>query len=109
MNISEEQLRAAIQIALGTLDIYSNEAEETLVHHTKSLSNKKETVNVDHSVFRKILDKQKANYYRQVVPGVKKPDLVSDFIFKEKLEQAYNAGVEAEKERCGEFDVTKYL
>ena len=38
MNITEDKLKAAIQIALGTLDLYTEEAETLLTHHIKALT-----------------------------------------------------------------------
>tara|TARA_B110000977_G_scaffold79447_1_gene106702 strand:+ start:7175 stop:7372 length:198 start_codon:yes stop_codon:yes gene_type:complete len=33
---------------------------------------------------------------------------VSGMFSKEQMEQAYNDGIEAEKQRCGEFDIENY-
>ncbi len=38
MNITEDKLKAAIQIALGGNGIYTHELESELVHHIKALS-----------------------------------------------------------------------
>ena len=38
MNIREDKLKAAIQIALGMRGIYTEEIESALVHHAKALS-----------------------------------------------------------------------
>ncbi len=38
MNITEDKLKAAIQIALGMRGIYTEEIESALVHHVKALS-----------------------------------------------------------------------
>ena len=38
MNITEDKLKAAIQIALGTLDLYTEEAETLLIHNIKALT-----------------------------------------------------------------------
>lgn len=38
MNITEDKLKGAIQIALGTLGLYTEEAETLLIHHIKALT-----------------------------------------------------------------------
>jgi hypothetical protein len=38
MNITEDKLKAGIQIALGTLGLYTEEAETLLIHHIKALT-----------------------------------------------------------------------
>ena len=38
MNITEDKLKAGIQIALGTLGLYTEEAENLLIHHIKALT-----------------------------------------------------------------------
>ena len=38
MNITEDKLKAAIQIALGMRGIYTEETESALIHHVKALS-----------------------------------------------------------------------
>ena len=38
MNITEDKLKAGIQIALGTLGLYTQEAETLLIHHIKALT-----------------------------------------------------------------------
>lgn len=38
MNITEDKLKAGIQIALGTLGLYAEEAETLLIHHIKALT-----------------------------------------------------------------------
>lgn len=38
MNITEDKLKAAIQIALGEHKIYTEEIESKLIHHAKALS-----------------------------------------------------------------------
>ena len=38
MNITEDKLKAGIQVALGTLGLYTQEAETLLIHHIKALT-----------------------------------------------------------------------
>ena len=38
MNITEDKLKTAIQIALGMRGIYTKEAETLLIHHIKALT-----------------------------------------------------------------------
>jgi hypothetical protein len=38
MNITEDKLKAAIQIALGMRGLYTEEAESALIHHIKALT-----------------------------------------------------------------------
>ena len=38
MNITEDELKAGIQVALGTLGLYTQEAETLLIHHIKALT-----------------------------------------------------------------------
>jgi len=38
MNITKDKLKTGIQIALGTLGLYTEEAETLLIHHIKALT-----------------------------------------------------------------------
>ena len=62
MNIKEDKLKAAIQIALGMRGIYTEETESALVHHVKALSinvsgNATVDINTQVEILKKVINK----------------------------------------------------
>lgn len=65
MNITEDKLKAGIQIALGTLGLYTQEAETLLIHHIKAL-----TIPVVSQQRELLLGFQKSEYFDLYEQGV---------------------------------------